>query len=801
VPNALLTSVSNTAMDQFRQDLVSALRNVRKYPVACVVAILSLAGGLGAMTATLTVRNVLFRNPPPLYPDPGQLSRIQVGTPQQPVRPLGSAVPAALFRMWQGGQIGGAVGGSTAARTRDVRGGDQTVQRPVRSVTPQFFSVIGVVPILGRVTSEADAGNAPAVLSYRVWQVLYEGRADIIGQPLWIDNQPYSVVAVMPDRFWFSSMDSPIWTPQALSRLHANEPLDTIVRRDAGVSVASLAARLQPGLDEYGRTLSESDRQYHLRVSGIEGTPVAMGMALVLPYLISACVLLTLLIACANVAILMIAQWTGREQEIAIRSALGASRRRIVHALLTESVLIASCGGALGIVATYALRGLIIRRAGPLVAFFDLTIPWTVLIQGILLTVMTGVIAGLAPALNETRRLQLNPLNALRTSERVRQRWRHALVVFEIAVTMALLVVATMGVDNYRRAINPDFGFLSHRLMTVTVQHLDGIATPQVLDSLRQLPGVASVAASTMSPFASNGVATRVSADAAGSNAFNAQLGLITPEFFETLGVTLRQGRAFTGRDTPQTRTAIVNETLASRLSVPGGRPVGAMIWSDSTSYEIVGVVADYANNSVNVRPGQPRIYFPAPVAASTDLPRVIVLIRAAGDPGPLVEVVRRTIAKAAIGHTVVNANTLDQINRVGSQEMLVGFAPLVPLIVIGMLLTAAGVYGVLAFAITRRSKEFAVRIAVGASAADLVRLVAVQSSRLLVIGIGLGLGLMWGLRQLVRSAGGAGSSFDPQWRAFAVPLLIVVVIGIAATWLPTRRVRRVDPSQLLRSS
>ena len=785
-------------MDHFRQDLVAALRSLRKYPVACSVAIVSLAGGLGAMTATLTVRNVLFRNPPPLYPNPEQLSRVQVGTAQQPVRPLGSLVPAALFRIWHDGRAGGALGGSTAPRTRDVRAGEQTVQRPVRAVTPEFFSVIGVPPVVGRVTPETDFGDPPAVLSYRVWQVLFEGRADVVGQPLWIDNWPYSVVAVMPDRFWFSSMDSAIWTPLALGALHADEPLETIVRRDGGVSPTVLAARLQPGLDEFDRALPPGDR-HNLRVSGIEGTPVAMAMAAVFPYLIAVCVLLTLLIACANVAILMIAQWTGREQEIAIRALLGASRSRIVRALLTESILIASCGGILGIAVTYALRGVIVRRAGPFVAFFDLSIPLSVLTQGVLLTLMTGVIAGLAPALNETRRLQVNPLNTLRTSERVRQRWRHTLVVLEIMVTVALLVVATMGMDNYRRMLDPDLGFSIQPLLRANVQHLDGVAVPPVQEALRQVPGVASVAASTMVPFAGNGVATRVAADAAGANALNAQLGLISPEFFETLGVTMRRGRAFTSRDTPQTRTAIVNEALASRLI--GGNPIGAMVWSDETAYEIVGVVADYANSSMNRRTGQPRIYLPVPLASSSELQRVIFLVRANGDPAPLVEVVRRTIPGAVRGDAVVNASTFVQINVVGSQEMLVGYAPLLPLIMIGMLLTAAGVYGVLAFAITRRSKEFAVRVAVGASAPDLVRLVAAQSAKLVSVGLVLGLGLMWGLRQLVRSAGGAGSSFDPQWPAFAVPLLILVVIGIVATWLPSRRALRIDPAQLLRSS
>jgi hypothetical protein len=167
-------------MDQLRQDLLAAVRNVRKYPVACCVAILSLAGGLGAMTATLTVRNVLFRNPPPLYPDPGQLSRVQVGTPQQPVRPLGSPVPAALVRIWQSRDIGGAIAASSGPRTRDVRAGDRTVQRPIRSVTPEFFSVIGVAPTVGRVTPLSDAGNAPAVLSYRVWQVSPPSRQTLV---------------------------------------------------------------------------------------------------------------------------------------------------------------------------------------------------------------------------------------------------------------------------------------------------------------------------------------------------------------------------------------------------------------------------------------------------------------------------------------------------------------------------------------------------------------------------------------------------------------------------------------------
>ena len=787
-------------IDHLRQDLLSALRNVRKYPVACLVAVLSLAGGLGAMTATLTVRNVLFRNPPPLYRDPGRLSRVQLGSPQQPIRGgLGNQVPAALFRIWQEGESGGRLGGATAARTKDVRAGDRTVTRPVRAVTPDLFSVIGVQPVIGRVEPEMDSETARAVLSYRVWQILFDGRQDVVGAPFWIDNQPYTVVAVMPERFWFSSMESPIWTPVNPSSFHGEEPIETIVRRDEGVTPEALGTRLQTGLNEYTSTLPAGDRTRSLRVFGVEGTPTGMSMALVLPYMIAICVMLTLLIACANVAILMIAQWTGREHEIAIRASLGASRGRIVKALLTESVLIATCGGLLGIAVIYALLGIIVNRAGPLVAFFDLSMDWGVLFQGMLLTLMTGMVAGVAPALYETRRLDVNPLNTLRASERVRQRWRHALVVFEITVTVALLVVATMGVDNYRRQQDPDMGFSQKPLMAATVQHLDGVAIETVLDAVRQLPGVASVSASTMVPFAGNGAAKRVAADAAGSNAIGAQLGLITPGFFDTLGVPIRRGRAFSAADTAAARTAIVNETLATQLF--GGSAIGARVWSDQQAYEIVGVVADYANYPVNERSGRPRIFLPVTSTAIAELNRVIFLIRAGGDPAPLVETARRAIPAAVVGHTVTNSYTLDQINAIGSQEMLIGFAPLFPLIAIGMLLTAAGIYGVLAFAITRRAKELAVRVAIGASGADLVRLVAAQSLMLIAAGLIFGLGVTFGLRQIVRAGGGAGSSFDPHWPAFAIPVILVLVIGIIATWLPSRRALRIDPAQLLRQT
>ena len=184
-----------------------------------------------------------------------------------------------------------------------------------------------------------------------MWQQLFDGRTDIVGQVFWIDNQAFAVSGVMPERFWFSDMSSPIWIPLDIRRAVPEDSLDVVVRRPAGTTPAQLDALLRPGLDEYARQLPAGQRQVLIAVSGIEGTPLGHQMSIVLPYLLAVSVMLTLLIACANVAVLMIAQWTAREHEVAIRAAIGASRGRIVRALLTESVMIAVAGGLLGIAA------------------------------------------------------------------------------------------------------------------------------------------------------------------------------------------------------------------------------------------------------------------------------------------------------------------------------------------------------------------------------------------------------------------------------------------------------------------
>src|SRR6185295_6936502 len=342
---------------------------------------------------------------------------------------------------------------------------------------------------------------------------------------------------------WFSSVSSAssissaIWTPLDPTALPADARLEVIIRRQPGVTPEQLAQQLQRGLIEYGERLPATERQLRLKVSGVEGTPMGKAVAVFLPYLLGASVFLTLLIACANVAVLVIAQWTAREHEIAIRASLGASRGRIVRALVTESVLIAAIGGLLGVGATLALLGLISRNAGPYLRFFDLSVDPAVLLQSGLITLATGLASGIGPALFETRRLHGNPMHTMSSSDRIRQRWRHTLVVMDITVTVALLVVTATMIDGYRRNFRSEVGYRTQPLIVMRVENSAGVAAPQIVNALKQMPGIAAAAASTTVPFLASGPLQLASSDAAGSVTARAERGSIGPEFFATLGV------------------------------------------------------------------------------------------------------------------------------------------------------------------------------------------------------------------------------------------------------------------------
>jgi putative ABC transport system permease protein len=781
-------------LDQMRQDCRAAARSLTRYPVGSAVAVLSLAAGIGSASATLAIRDTIFRNPPPLYQQPEQLSLVVTRTQGGGRR----NVPAGVYTRWIHASAGRQQWAAAQTPHRqDVRAEDRTRTLPIQAVTPRLFSILGVQAALGRIFDEGESGDASAVvLSHRAWQLLFDSRREAVGQTVWINERPYVVSGVMPERFWFLAIEPFVWTMLDAASLPADSPLRVVVRRPAGLSDAALRGTLDEGVVQYIQTLPQGERALRAGVETIGGTAIGRQVSAFLPYLLGGCVVLTWLICCANVAVLLIAHWTTRQHELGIRASLGASRARTVRMLLTEAVFVAVIGGLVGLGATFALRGVIRYNAGPGLAMFDTSIHASVILQSAVLTFVTGLLAGLAPALYETRQLSASPLGA-KTSERVRQRWRDALVIAEITATVALLVVAGAMVDGYRRNMSTDLGYPTRALLVGRVENAAGVPSEQILQALDGMPEVVSAAAATAAPFAGVPSQRPVALDAGGASTVRAGLSRVSPGFFATLGVRMRAGRAFMNDEaSTEAAVAIVNESLATRL-FPGQNPIGARLWVEREGYEVVGMVADYLPFALAA--AAPAVYLPLGPDGS-GATRLSFVLRAPTAAAALMATLRRDIPRIGGGNVVAAVNSVDEIIAIGGQEILAGTSPLVPLITIGITLTTVGIYALLAFVVARRSRELAVRVAMGATRRDIVRLVTRHTFRLIGIGTLLGIAATFGLSRVVRAAGGAGSMFDtPSWPAFALPALILAGVGVVAMWIPSRRALRIEPAVLLR--
>jgi putative ABC transport system permease protein len=787
-------------VDQLVQDVRAARRGLARYPIAATVAVLSLAAGIGSTTATLTVRNAVFRNPPPLYREPAELSRVRVASPRRQRGP----VPAALFAQWmQDSTLRSAMAAAGPSNARDARVDDRLDTLTVRPVTPELFRLLGVEPALGRTfDATANAASIPAVISYPTWMRLFEGRPDALGKTLWLDRTPHVVVGVMPQRFWVISMNDAVWTPldwQTAARqpeTTANADDFDVIARDRGIAPGRMLEMLESGLASYRASLPAGQRELRVLTSSVRGTPLAEQIAPYVVWLLGASVFLTLSIACTNVAILVIAQWTAREHEIAIRASLGASRGRVVRTLLMESMLMAALGGGLGICVTLVLAGVLSHGDGASMFTFSID-PW-ILLQAMVVTVLAGIVTGLAPALYETRRAQRNPSQLPMSSDRVRQRWRHALVVFEIAVTIALLVVVTATVSSYRRMLTADVGYDTHSLIMARANVRKGVSIHQMLDAIRATPGVVAVSPASAVPPGSGSAVRPVAADARSSERLACDFSLVGADYFDALGVRVLMGRGVSVADVSSgASVAVVNQELVTRV---WPRPeeqadaIGRFISIDDVRHQIIGVVPNFKGMALS--PDRPAVYVPLP--ETSDLGHVNFAIRVSGHPSALVAPIRRALIDLDGRQRGIAVFTLDDVVAVGGREVLSAVLPMVPLIATALLLVAAGLYGVLTFAITRRSQELAIRLAIGATHKDLRQLVMRQSARLVFSGALLGIGLTFLLTRLVQGRGGIFEA--PGVHTFFVPLLVVSAVGIVATLGPFRRAMRVSPVALLRS-
>jgi predicted permease len=803
------------------QDLRFGARMLLKKPGFTIVAVITLTLGIGANTAVFSLINAVLLRPLPFY-EPAALVMVWedasfAGFPQQEPAP-------ANYVDWKARQ---SVFEDMAAlewgRFR-LTGDGEPQQVFANSVTANFFPLLGVTPALGRTFSpeeEKPGANKVVVLSHNFWQMRYGGDLNVIGREILLDDEKYAVIGVMPAEFEFMYRYIGLWVPMAYTQEEwANRKshhLNVVARMKRGVSLREAQAEIQ--------TITQSIARQYPRES-FDGK---MG-SVTLPLhdqlagesrrhliILLAAVGFVLLIACANIAGLLLARATGRRKEIAIRAALGAGRGRIVRQLMTESLLLAVAGGLAGLLsASWCFTFLEKFIPAGMALSTSLTIDLRVLGYTLLLALLTGVTFGLAPALQASKVNLNETLNeGGQTSSIVGNgRLRGAMVVFEIAMAMTLLAGAGLMIQTLFK-LRGQYSFLQpEKILTMRTPLPRGKYKEagrrknfydRTLARVKSLPGVVSAGYTTIVPLGWKGGATAFRPEDGQlipGSSYDALQRQVTDDYLRTMGITLRQGRYFDETDKEwSTPVAIINETMA-RQYWPDQDVLGKRFkLGDSDSnprwITVVGVVADVRQMGVD-----------APVKAEMYLPYQQhgfnwwmapgnLAIRVSGDPMSLVAAVSREIHAVEPDVPISVIATMAKLLGEETEQRQVGMVLLAIFAGVALLLVALGIYGVLAYFVAERTREIGVRVALGAQTRDVMKMVMKQGMTLTLFGIAVGLIGGFALARLMKGLLFGVSATDPL--TFAAVALLLASVAMLACYIPARRATKVDPVVALR--
>jgi putative ABC transport system permease protein len=810
-------------MGSFMQDLRYSFRTMRKTPVFTVVAVLALALGIGANSAIFSVVNAVLLRPLPFDHSERLLSLHSrnerdgsVGNEQ--------SYPNFLDVRAQCQSCAGvaAYGGATAFV---MNPGEEPERARGVQATADLLPMLGVQPALGRVfTPEEDQAGARrvVVLSYGFWQRAFGGNPKIIGQEIPLGSAPMTVVGVMPKGFKYPVewQQTDFWMPltPALSAAdrdgRASVFLDLVAKTKPGVT----AAQAQAEIETISRRLQA---QYPATNTALVFFAKPLKENLVGDLRTALFVLLgavgcVLLIACANVANLLLARAAGRSKEMSIRTALGASRARIMRQLLTESLLLALAGGGLGLLlAMWGVDLLAAAAPADIPRVAEIGLDARVVLFTLFVTLATGVVFGLAPALQASK-ADVN--EALKeggrgTGEGVgRGRLRGALVVSEVALSLVLLVAAGLLAQSFKRLLDVTPGFDPKNLVTMDVvprrAHYPEEAQrvrffQDFIDQASRLPGVGGVA--VVDPLPLNGNFEVWDFQIEGRAPFapgeqnNADRRVVNGDYFRVVGIPLRKGRTFDERDRKEApQVIVVNDAFARRFLnceeplgkriVFGGGPAGG------TAREIVGVVGDVRHAGLD-EPTTPEFYFPFTQVLT---PRLTVVARASsGDTAGVATALRGVIRQTDKDSPIWNVRTMEELlaasvaKRRFNMILLGGFAST------ALLLAALGIYGVISYTVTQRTHEIGVRVALGAQPRDVVRMILTQGMRLTLIGVGAGLLGAFALTRVMSGLLFGVSATDPV--TFGGVALLLALVAFVSCLLPARRATRVDPMIALR--
>jgi putative ABC transport system permease protein len=801
------------------QDIRYAFRLLSKNPAFTAIAILTLALGIGANTAIFTVVNAVLLRPLG-FRDPGSL----VIVAEKSSLPLIST-SYENYQDWRDQSHAFESLEATRGATIALTGVGEPERLNARYATAGLFSLLGVNAQVGRtfLAEEDHAGGSPVVLlSYALWQRRFGGSQEILGKPVTLDSQPYTVVGVLPRGFellqpadvflpfvpWAKTLPADRnWHPGiiAIARLKPG-----VTRADARTEMIGITKRLEQQYPDYNTGTSAD-------VVGLQEQMVQNVRPALL--LLLGAVSAVLLIACVNVANLLLARAASRGREVAIRTSMGASRGRLVRQLLTESVLLSLVGGVLGLALAWAALGPLLKlSAGSVPAAFSVALDRSVLLFTIGVALVTGLVFGIVPALRTAGldlREALNEGSRGSTSGPGHHRIRGVLVAAEIAMAMLLLVGAGLLLRSFARLQDVPPGFQPDHLLAADVPlSVTAYAKPEqryefydrLVERAKTLPGVRSAAAASFLPVSGGGGLIHFNITGRPPKSPHdftaAGYRTMTPNYFETLGVPLLQGRLLTPGDTEKAPAVVVINSAMAHAFFPNENPLGkhmqlgALPEKEIPTMEIVGVVGDVLQGLGEQAKAE--MYLPYRQADQL-LPvfQMSVILRTAMEPLAATSALRSALAEIDPNQPLVNVRSMEQniqtsVAQPRFRTWLIGiFAAL------ALVLAAVGVYGVMSYSVTQRTSEIGIRVTMGAQPADILRIIVGEGLRLALIGVSVGLVGALLLSRVLRSFVFGVSTSDPV--TFAGVAVILTLAGAAASYFPARRATRVDPLVALR--
>jgi predicted permease len=799
-------------LEQLWQDIRYGLRMLAKNPGFTAVAVLTLALGIGANTAVFTVIDAALLQPL-TYPAPDRIMWISEIVPPSTHSMVLSPEYAAWGKMEK---IFDQLGAFDITRSITLTRGAQPERIMAGHVTSSFFPVLGVGPIKGRtfLSGEGQPGHDHvAVISHGLWQEYFDADPNVLGRPITLDGASYSVIGVMPPEFLQpGSNREAVWLPYSLPA-GAERP-------SGAMDIGSVIGRLKPGVGmEQAQAGLETiargmENQYPAPWSSNHGSARVTLIPLqdwltqdVRPalYLMLGAVALVLLIACANVANLLLARAVSREKEIAVRAAVGAGRMRLIRQMLTESTLLAVSGGGLGLVFV-PLITTVLQSYVPETLATHAHIDLRVLSLTMACCILAGILFGFVPALTATR-LRLTESLKEKTGHfgesKTHRRLRSGMIVAQLGLSIVLLVGAGLLVRSFLLLLKVDSGIDPRNVLTAQVWLPSGNTYDlphqrefyrQVLEHVRVLPGVEHAGATTEMPFTMfNSLGRGLTPEGQPKTKVTYCPAIVTPDYFRAMGIRLLSGRFFDGHDAAGTLPVVILDQSLAHALFPGQEAVGRRILNDVTWQTVIGVVADtrHLGLSERVMPELFSSYLQEP-SGSMD-----VVIRTSSAPLSYVPALRDAVMAVDKNQPLDDVKTMEQRLAETLSDRRERLLLLGTFAILAVLIASSGVYGVTAYSVTQRTHEIGIRVALGARREDIMRMMIAQGMRVILLGIGLGLAGAFALSKTVETFLYHTAPTDPL--TYAAVSLLLGAIAFAAVYVPARRATKVDPMIALR--